>query len=131
MQRNPARKSGLTRKQVILLPRYSPRRPPSRQVGIVAKVNKLAEISQKSSLQLWEISASPNQDISSVDIPNPFSSDFNYKVQQVSQYIRYNINQSEQTWGLTTPEKPVPAPMDILSVYMVKQANSCFTRLAF
>ena len=40
------------------------------------------------------------------------------------------IYQSEQTWGLTTPEKPVPAPMDMLSVYIVKQANSCFTRLA-
>ena len=31
---------------------------------------------------------------------------------------------------MTTPENPAPAPMDMLSVYMVKQANNCFTRLA-
>ena len=32
-----------------------------------------------SSCDLWD-EASPNQDISSVDIPNPVSSDFNYEV---------------------------------------------------
>ena len=42
VQRKLVRKRGLTRKQVILLPRYSPRNPPTRQVGMVAKVNKLA-----------------------------------------------------------------------------------------
>ena len=45
---NPMRKRGLTRKQVILLPRYSPRRPPRRQVSIVAKVDRLAERYQQS-----------------------------------------------------------------------------------
>ena len=42
VQRKLVRKRGLTRKQVILLPRYSPRNPPTRQVGMVAKVIKLA-----------------------------------------------------------------------------------------
>ena len=39
------------------------------------------------------------------------------------------LHSTRLTWGLTTPEKPVPAPMDMLSVYMVKQAISCLTRL--
>ena len=81
VQRNPVRKRGLTRKQVILLPRYSPRIPPSRQVGTVAKVNKLAETKLQPSSCASHLISSPNQEISSVDIPSPVSSDFSYQGQ--------------------------------------------------
>ena len=60
MQRKLARKSGLTMKQVILLPRYSPSRPPSRQVGIVANVNKLATTYLQSVLGVSKLFLSPH-----------------------------------------------------------------------
>ena len=41
-QRKLARKTGELRQQTILLPRYSPRNPPSRQVKIVEKICRLA-----------------------------------------------------------------------------------------
>ena len=130
VQRNPVRKRGLTRKQVIFLPRYSPRIPPSRQVGTVAKVNRLAETELQPSSCASHLISSPNQEISSVDIPSPVSSDFSYQGQVYYETEWPGEWRSGLTWGLTTPENPAPAPMDILSVYMVKQANNCFTRLA-